>query len=121
MGGRKSYPTRKYLGSSTGVKKEIKQLKDYLETKETEKIPLQTLSIFSKSAKPIKFSAYSTKFFPELAHNLSKWKEEKEIDELRRKISISWNNVKIKSKIKAPKEVDRIIVENAIKMVEGRR
>lgn len=121
MGGRKSYSNKNYLGSSSGVKKEVKQLKDYLETKETKQISQQTLSVFTKARKPLRYSAYSTKFFPELMRNLSRWKEQKDLNELRRKVSESWSNVKEKSKISVPKEVDRIIVENAIKLVEGNK
>ncbi len=121
MGGRKSYPTKKFLGNSTGVKKEIKKLKDYIETKDISNIPIQTLSLFSKSTKPIRYSAYSTKFFPQIMRNLPQWKEEKDVNELRRKVSISWSNVKEKSKINVSKEVDRIVIENAVKFVEARR
>ncbi|MEK6927723.1 MAG: hypothetical protein AABX11_04790 [Nanoarchaeota archaeon] len=121
MGGRKSYPTKKFLGDSTGVKKDVKQLKDYIVTKDVSNISIQTLNIFSKSAKPLKYSAYSTKFFPEIMRNLSKWKEEKDVNELRRNVAISWSNVKERTKISVPKEVDRIIIENAVKIVEGKK
>lgn len=121
MGGRKSYPNKKYLGDSTGVKKEVKKLKDYIESKNLSDVPVQTLTIFSKSSNPLKYSAYSTKFFPELLRNLHSWKDEKDINELRRKITISWSKVKEKSKIKPPKEIDRIVIENAVKFVEDKR
>ena len=121
MGGRKSYSSKKFLGNSVAVKKEVKKLKDYIETKDISNIPVQTLTIFSKSSNPLKYSAYSTKFFPELIRNLSQWKEEKDINELRRKVTLSWSQVKERSKIKSPKEVDRIVIENAVKFVEDRR
>lgn len=121
MGGRKSYPTKKYLGNSPGVKKEIKQLKDYIESKDVDKISAQSLSVFTIARKPIRYSASSTKFFPEIMKNLSKWKEVSDSDVLRREVSSSWSKIKQQNKISTPKEVDRIVVENAIKFVEGKR
>jgi hypothetical protein len=53
--------------------------------------------------------------------NLSKWKGVSDADTLRREVSTSWAKVKQKNKISTPKEVDRIVVENAIKFVEGKR
>jgi len=101
--------------------KEVKQLKDYIESKEVYKISTQSLSVFTKARKPIRYSASSTKFFPEIMRNLSKWKGVSDADTLRREVSTSWAKVKQKNKISTPKEVDRIVVENAIKFVEGKR
>ncbi len=121
MGGRKSYPNKKYLGDSAGVKKEVKQLKDYIENKDVEKISSQAFNVLSTARKPIQYSAYSTKFFPEVIKNLPKWKEEKDVNQLRREVTSSWSKVKEKNKLSVPKEVDRIIVENTVKLVEGKK
>ena len=121
MGGRKSYPIRKFLGESKEVNKGIKTLKGYIEGKETKEIPSQTFNIFVNSRKPIAYSAYSNKFFPTIIKNFNKWKEIEDTNFLRRDISKAWSKVKKDNKIIVPKEVDRIIVENTVKTVGGKK
>jgi hypothetical protein len=121
MGGRKSYPTRDFLGGSREVTKGIKTIKAYIENKEIKEIPTQTFSLLVQSKKPISYSSYSAKFFPEIIRNYSKWKKITNLDSLKIEISKSWSHVKKSNKIRIPKEVDRIIVENAVKTVGGKK
>lgn len=121
MGGRKSYPNRKFLGESKEVNKGIKTLKGFIENKEIKEIPTQTFDLLVNSRKPIAYSAYSNKLFPAIVKNYSHWEEIKDSNFLRREISKAWSKVKKENKIIVPKEVDRIIVENAVKTVGGKK
>ena len=123
MGGRKSYPTRKFLGGSKEANKEIKTLKDYVGTKEkdTEGIAKQTFNVIVTSRKPIGYSSYSSKLFPELINNYSEWSKITDLEFLKREVSKSWSKVKKENKILVPKEVDRIIIENAVKSLGGKK
>lgn len=121
MGGRKSYPTKKFLGESKSVKNGIKTLKEYVENKEIKEVPLGTFNIFIKARKPIIYSAYSNKFFPTIVRNLNKWEKIEDANLLKRDVTKAWSKVKKKNKILVPKEVDRIIVENAVKILGGRK
>jgi len=119
MGGRKSYPNRKYLGSSKGVKEENKKLSNFIQEKDIKNITKQSFIVFTKAKNPLVYSAYSAKFFPELMKNYSKWKKEKDSDKLRRDVVSSWVKVKQKHSIRVPKEVDRVIIERTINKLRG--
>lgn len=121
MGGRKSYPTRKFLGESKEVNKGIKTLKSFIDTKKTKEISIQTFNVIVQSRKPIAYSSYSNKLFPELIKHYSEWSKITDLDYLKREVSKSWSKVKKQNKIYVPKEVDRIIVENTVKTIGGKK
>lgn len=121
MGGRKSYPTRRFLGGSREVNKEIKNLKSFVETGKTDKIAIQTFNVVVKSRNPITYSSYSNKLFPEIIRNYSEWSKITDLDYLKREVSKSWSKIKKQNKIYVPKEADRIIIENAVKTIGGKK
>ena len=119
MGGRKSYPTRKYIGTSKEVKKEVKTLTEYFEAKEKpEIVSAQAIKTIALSKKPLDYSVYSMELVPVIYENLEEWTKYHDPNLLKRKISVKWKELKKDAKIKVPKEVDRLIVENAIKTLE---
>lgn len=96
-------------------------MKDLVGSKSTDEIAVQTLNIVVKSHKPLAYSSYSNKLFPELIRNYSKWQQVSDLDYLKREISKSWSKIKKENKIITPKEADRVIVENAVKTLGGKR
>jgi len=117
MGGRKSYSNKKYLGSSKGVKEESKKLKEFIKEKDALNVTKQSLVVFTIASKPLKYSTYSAKLFPEVIRNSSRWYKEKDADKVRNEIVTSWVKVKQQNKISVPKEIDRIIVDKTFKKV----
>lgn len=121
MGGRSSYPTKKFLGEGKEVVKSVKDLKEHIGNKEIEQVSSEALNLFVKSRKPITYSSYSNKFFPAVVKNFERWREIKDLNLLRREISKAWSKTKKANEIFIPKEVDRIIVENTLKIVGGKK
>ena len=119
MGGRKSYKPGKFIGGSQPVKKATGNLKDYLDSKEVEKASKSAFSIYAEAKNPLKYTAFAEKLTPTLIRKYSELKSEKDDDSLKRKLSKSWSKVKGKNDISVPKEVDRVIIENAIKFIRG--
>lgn len=119
MGGRKSYPTRNLLGSGSSVKKSFQVLKQSLEKKDSKQIALSTFTVFSSSEKTVGFFAFGTKLSPFIIRNYSILVREKDDDVVRREITKAWDNIKEKNKIEVPKEVDKVIIDNALKSIRG--
>lgn len=119
MGGRKSYSSKNLLKGSKDAKKAFTTLKDSIENSKTKEIGVNALKVFTSSKQTLDYTAYATKLTPSLIENYSKWKEDKDENRVRREISKSWAEVKQKYNISTPKQVDRIVVENALKSVKG--
>ncbi len=117
MGGRKSYKKGTFVGGSKAVKKAVEDLKGFLEEENIKKIGESAFKIYAKAKKPLKYTAYAEKLTPTLIREYSSLKAEKDDFNLRRRLSKSWSYVKEKNKISIPKEVDRVIVENAVKFI----
>lgn len=119
MGGNKSYPSRKLIGNSKSVNDSVKKLTDYLEKEDSKKVAKTAFEVFTEAKKTVEFSAYSNKLTPFIIRNFSELKSEKNIEVLKRKLSGAWSDVKTKNKIEVPKQLDRLVVENAIKSLRG--
>lgn len=119
MGGRKSYSVRRLIGSSDQAKKSFTTLRSSIEKAEVKEIGKSAFELFYQSKKTIDYSAYSIKLAPAIIKNYSQWKSEKDDNKVRREIGKAWSEVKTKNEISVPKEVDRIIVENAFKSLRG--
>jgi len=121
MGGRKSYSAKSLLGSSKPVKEAFQTLKTALDSAKIKDIGKSAFKAFSEAKNTINYSAYSNKLAPAIIANYSAWKAEKDDNKLRREIGKAWSDVKKKNKISVPKEVDRVVVENALKALRGDR
>ncbi len=119
MGGRKSYSSRKLVGGSKGAKQSFATLKDVLDKSQTKKVGVSALDVFSSSKKTLDYTSYATKLTPHIIRNYKKWNEEKDDNKVRREISKAWGEVKQKNKISTPKQVDRVIIDNALKSLRG--
>ncbi|MBW2972770.1 hypothetical protein KY346_00075 [Candidatus Woesearchaeota archaeon] len=119
MGGRKSYKTSNLIGGSKPVKKAVSNLKDFLEKDNINKVGESAFRVYSEAKKPLQYTAYAEKLTPTLIRRYSELKSEKNDHKLRREISKSWSTVKESNKISVPKEVDRVVVENALKFLRG--
>ncbi|MFH1506001.1 MAG: hypothetical protein ABIE94_03335 [archaeon] len=119
MGGRRSYKASNLIGGSKPVKEAVKTLKSYIDKEDVKKIGEGAFQVFSEAKKPISYIAYAEKLTPYLIRNYSELKSEKDDYSLRRKISKSWSEVKKQNKISVPKQVDRVIIENALKFLRG--
>ena len=119
MGGRKSYKTSNFVGGSKPVKEAVGNLKDFIENENVNKVGESAFRVYTEAKKPLKYTAYAEKLTPTLIRRYSEFKAEKDDHKLRREISKSWSEAKEKNKISVPKEVDRVVIENAVKFVRG--
>ena len=119
MGGRKSYNTSNFVGGSRQVKKSFNDLKDFLEKENITKVGVSAFRVYVEAKKPLKYTAFAEKLTPTLIRRYSEFKSEKDDYKLRREISKVWSEVKEKNKISVPKEVDRVIIDNAVKFIRG--
>ena len=121
MGGRKSYPIRNLIGGSKPVKESFSTLKDALDKSKVKDVGKSAFKVFSEAKKTVDYSAYSSKLGSAIIRNYFEWKAEKDDNKLRREIGKAWSEVKTKNKISVPKQVDRVVVENAFKSLRGGR
>lgn len=119
MGGRKSYPLRNLLGSSKETKEKFKELENSFDAKEPTKVAQKTLEVFFSSKKAVSFHSYATKLAPHILRNIKELREKKDDIALKRDISKVWQQIKKKQNVSVPKEIDTLIVNNAIKTIRG--
>jgi hypothetical protein len=119
VGGRKSYKTSNFIGGSKPVKRAVSNLKDFLEKEKVNKVGEGAFRVYTEAKKPLQYTAFAEKLTPILIRRYSEFKAEKDEHKLKRQISKCWSEAKEKNKISVPKEVDRVIIENAVKFIRG--
>jgi hypothetical protein len=119
MGGRKSYPSKNLIGSSRETKKKFEELKDSFDTQEPKAIAQKTLDVFFSSDQAVLFHSYATKLAPYILKNIKKLRSEKDEIIIKRDLSTAWQQIKEEYNISVPKEIDTVIVNNAVKTVKG--
>jgi len=119
MGGRKSYPSKNLIGSSKETKKKFKELESSFDAKEPRAIAQKTLDVFFSSNQAVLFHSYATKLAPYILKNIKRLKSEKEEVLVKRELSKVWQQTKEKYNVSVPKEIDTVIVNNAVKTIRG--
>jgi len=120
MGGRKSYSNKNYLGGSQSVKKEVKKLDEFFDSKESPRnIAAQNIKLATVAKKPLEYSIYSLKLFSEVSRDIKKLKGIKDKNILKEEISKKWSRLKKESKIRLEKEAEKTIIESAVKSIGG--
>lgn len=119
MGGRSSYPADRITGRSQKVKKSLNTLKDFLSKEEPKQAARAATEVIANSPKAIKISALGLRLAPAIARNRKEWQASTDEEAVRRDIGAKWVEAKKKHSIKVDKEIDRAVVESALKAVRG--
>jgi len=114
MGGRKTYSVKKILGDINGKSPERRALRKAIKEKDPKQIADSTLNLFKASKMPSNFSQILDMF--EVVQEIEKKKVSK--DKLKEEISNLWADTKKAKKIKDFPELDRILVDSAVKILE---
>jgi len=113
MGGRKTYSVKKVIGDRRKFPSESKQFISALKEKNPKKIAQSTIEMFQKSDTALSNLSKAL----EMAKFIAQTKKELPPSEIRKRASNYWIKQRAKKRIKASPEIDRILVNSAVKVL----
>lgn len=120
MGGRKGYPLRNVVGDIRKIKKEKKELLEWVDEENPKKVIKTTGRIIAKSDKLLESFATSIKFIDSIKDEEKKLKEES-TKERRKDISKKWANFRKKQGKKFDTITNRKIVDSINRSLEDKK
>jgi hypothetical protein len=116
MGGRKSYSIKKVVGPTKKIQKERRQLRESLEIGDPKGIVKATVDIVKSSDFAVGNLVHTITFL-----SIIQEFEKKPITEnLKQEVVKRWTELKKEKKIETEPEIDRLLIESAIKTLARR-
>ena len=116
MGGRKTYPVKNVVGSDKSLISPRRKLASAINEESPEKIVQTTVNLFQQSKTGLNNLAAAINMYDFFKEQ----KEVKELKDIKKDVSDFWTKTKEEKSLKTSSEVDRIIVDSAVKVLKKR-